>query len=129
MHKFYLSIFILAFVIQSCQPITEVCEEEKDASAIIYTFPDSIYAGVGYDLSVHYIIENSCGTFLAFDDSVYDNTTEVKVRLNYEGCNCNLNFVEDSMNYTLFQDTAGYYNYKFYVGNTDFDSYILKVVD
>lgn len=122
----YLFIVVGAFLMFSCEPIDD-CTEEEFASSIIYNFPDSLAAGTSYDLSIHYIIENSCGSFVEFTDSVFGNTTQVKAKLIYEGCNCSLQFQEDSSTYHIAHDSAGIYTYKFLVGTSDYDSYMLTV--
>lgn len=128
-YKRLIVFFLIAAGTFSCQQITDVCEEDKEASSIIYSFPDSIYVSTPYYLSIHYIVENSCGDLLAFKDSTYGATTEIKTMMHYEGCNCNLSFTEDSSIYVIQHDTTGEYTYKFYVGNGDFDTYLLKVVN
>lgn len=122
----YLLFGVIAFPLLSCEPIDD-CTKEEFATSIIYNFPDSLAAGTGYDLSIHYIIENSCGSFVEFSDSIYGTTTQIKTKLLYEGCNCSLQFVEDSNTYYLVHDSAGIYTYEFLVGDSDFDSYVLTV--
>ena len=121
-------LYIIAGVtlLWSCEPIDD-CTEEENASSIIYSFPDSLQVGTPYDLKIHYILENSCGSFLEFKDTTYDNTTEIKAVLLYEGCNCSLQFEEDSSSYSILHDQPGNYTYKFLVGATDYDSYTLTV--
>lgn len=120
-------IVLLAISFFSCEEIEDSCKESKTASALIYEFPDSLQVGETHNLSVHYIIENSCGSFDTFLDTTYNATTEVKVQVYYDGCNCNLEFQEDSSIYSIQHDTAGIFNYKFMIGDADFDTYMLTV--
>ncbi|MBK9591590.1 MAG: hypothetical protein IPO32_08790 [Crocinitomicaceae bacterium] len=120
------SILISAFTFFACED-PNVCLNDEEASSIIYEFPDSIPAAYPHDLMIHYVIENSCGSFLAFDDTAYGNVVEITTMLRYEGCNCALEFVEDSMSYLMQHDTAGTFLYKFSIGETDFDTHAVLV--
>ena len=100
---------------------------EKYASAIVFDFPDSLHTGTTHELKIQYIIENSCGSFVEFEDTVIGDVTEVKIKTLYEGCNCTLEFVEEERFYPIKQDSAGSYVYKFWVSETEFDTYWLEV--
>ena len=118
---------LVFFGVAACDDIEKVCKEEKYSSAIVDAFPDSIQAGIAYPLNIQYIIENSCGSFVEFEETKTAATTEVRVKLLYDGCSCNLEFEEDSSTYNLQHDTAGTYYYKFYLGESDYDTYSLDV--
>ncbi len=122
----YISLFATLFTFLSCEE-PNICQNDEVASSIIYSFPDSIPAAAMHDLKIHYLIENSCGSFLEFDDTAYGNIVEVTTMLRYEGCNCALEFVEDSMSYQIQHDTAGTFLYKFSIGESDFDTHSLLV--
>jgi hypothetical protein len=122
----YISILIALFTFFACEE-PNVCSNEEEASSIIYEFPDSIPAAYSHDLMIHYVLENSCGSFLEFDDTAYGNVVEITTMLRYEGCNCALEFVEDSMAYPMMHDTAGTFLYKFSIGESDFDTHSLLV--
>lgn len=122
----YISLFAALFTFFSCEE-ANVCLNDDAASSIIYEFPDSIPAAYSHDLMIHFVIENSCGSFLEFDDTAYGNVVEITTMLRYEGCNCTLEFVEDSMSYQIMHDTAGTFLYKFSIGETDFDTHSLIV--
>ncbi|MBI3133267.1 MAG: hypothetical protein HYZ14_01195 [Bacteroidetes bacterium] len=117
----------LAVVFTACDDIEQACTEEKYGSAIVYDFPDSLPAGVSQNVKVEYILENSCGSFVEFEENIAGQTTEVRVKLLYDGCSCDLQFKEDSNYYEVKQDSVGTYLYKFYLGETDYDSYTLQV--
>lgn len=123
----YLTGFFVFVLLTGCDDIEKACTEDKYGSAIVYDFPDSVKAGTTLDLKVAYILENSCGSFTEFEEHVMGDTTEVRVKLLYEGCSCNLQFKEDSSYYPLKQDAAGTYFYKFYLGESDYDTYSLDV--
>lgn len=122
----YISILIALFTFFACEE-PKVCLNDEEASSIVYEFPDSIPAAYSHDLMIHYVIENSCGSFLEFDDTAFGNVVEITTMLRYDGCNCALEFVEDSMTYQMFHDTAGTFLYKFSIGESDFDSHSLIV--
>lgn len=122
----YIFILVAMFVLLACEE-TKVCMNDDAASSIIYDFPDSIPAAYSYDLMIHYVIENSCGSFLEFDDTAYGNVVEITTMLRYEGCNCALEFVEDSASYQMLHDTAGTFLYKFSIGESDFDTHSVLV--
>jgi hypothetical protein len=122
----YFFVFISIFTFLSCEE-PKVCLTDEEASSLIYDFPDSIPVGYSHDLMIHYVIENSCGSFLEFEDTAYANVVEISTMLRYDGCNCNLKFVEDSMSYQIMHDTSGTFLYKFSIGESDFDTYSLQV--
>lgn len=126
MDRKYISLLLLAFTFLACEDPND-CLEDESASSIVYSFPDSIPATIPFDLKIHYVIENSCGSFLEFDDTAYNNVVQIKTMLRYEGCNCDLQFVEDSMSYQMLHDTVGTFLYKFSIGETDFDTHSLIV--
>src|SRR5688500_6210250 len=109
----------------SCDKV-EACKEDKYAAAVVYDFTDRLLVGTTHDLKIHYIIENSCGSFVEFEDTLIyaaDTITQVKIKTLYEGCNCTLEFKEEEQFYPLVQNTPGTYHYKFWLSDTDFDSY------
>lgn len=122
----YISILVLLFTFFACEEPND-CLNDESASSIIYEFPDSIPVASTYNFMIHYVIENSCGSFLEFDDTAYGNVVEITTMLRYEGCNCALEFVEDSMSYQMMHDTAGTFLYKFSIGASDFDTHSLLV--
>lgn len=124
-----LVVFIGLFFLVSCKDLNNVCSEEKYSSAIVYDFPDSLKAGTEHELKVEYILENSCGSFLEFEEKQISDTTEVKIKLKYEGCSCNLQFEQKVGYYSLQQDSAGIYKYRFWVGDGEYDSFFLKVYE
>jgi len=77
-----------------------------------------------HPLKVSYILENSCGSFVEFEnEKACKKTIDVKLKLLYEGCNCDLEFFD------LKQDSAGTYTYKFFLDEKKFDAYNLEVYD
>lgn len=126
--KQFLAIAIL-FIVTSCDDITDSCKEEKYSSALVYDFPDTLQVGQTHELKLEYIKENSCGSFVEFEENVDGNSTEVKIKMLYEGCSCNLVFSEEERLYPILKQTAGNYSYKFWVAENDYDIYNLVVVD
>jgi hypothetical protein len=127
MKNYYLIILLTGLFLSACSGIDDSCKEERYGSAIVDFFPDSLQAGISDEVSVQYIIENSCGSFVEFEESQTDHTIDVRVKLLYDGCNCNLVFTEDSSFYSFKQDSAGLYYYNFYYEDADFESYPLVV--
>lgn len=127
--KIWTIIFLVTLVAVACDQIDDACDEEKYGSALVDDFPDSIQAGVMHELEVKYIIENSCGEFVEFETTESSTFTEVKVKLMYKGCSCNLQFTEDSSYYALLHDTAGVYMYKFFLSDGTYDTYQLNVFE
>ena len=120
---------VLVLFCYSCDDISDSCKEEKYSSALVYDFPDTLQVGQTHDLKIEYIIENSCGSFVEFEEIMDGNTTEVKIKMLYEGCSCNLVFSEEENKYPILKQTAGNYSYKFWVADNDYDIYNLVVVD
>lgn len=129
MKNYYIIIALATFIFTACSGIDDSCKEEKYGSAIVDFFPDSLQTGVTDEVSVQYVIENSCGSFVEFEETQIENTIDVRVKLLYDGCNCNLVFTEDSSFYSFKQDSAGYDYYGFYYADTDFESYQLIVYE
>jgi len=127
--KNYFLIIGIVFISLGCDKIDEKCVEEKFASAIVYEFPDSLYLSATHQLKIEYVIENSCGSFVEFEDTIVDNNTEVKIKTLYEGCNCTLEFLQEEKFYPLHQDSVGKYHYKFWMSETEFDEYTLTVFE
>jgi hypothetical protein len=125
--NFFLSYVSFLILTVSCDQLGDACTEEKYGSALVSEFPDSLEAGVAQDIYIKYILENSCGSFKEFEETVAENIVEIKFKARYEGCNCELQFEEDSSVYALKQDSAGTYTYKFFLGDTDYDTYNLVV--
>ena len=122
-------ILTLGIVISSCEKIEDACSSEKPASAIIFGFPDSIEVSETYGLKVQYVLDNNCGSFDNFDIDLSDQSYEVKLMTKYEGCNCNMEFEEDSVEFAVRVDSPGIYEFKFWLSDVDFDTYSLKVYD
>ena len=120
---------VLVLFCYSCDDISDSCKEEKYSSALVYDFPDTLQVGQTHDLKIEYIIENSCGSFVEFEEIMDGNTTELKIKMLYEGCSCNLVFSEEENKYPILKQTAGNYSYKFWVADNDYDIYNLVVVD
>lgn len=127
MRNYFLILFSVIVLVAGCDKVDDACKEEKYASAVVFDFPDSLHAGATHDLKIQYIIENSCGTFVEFEDTVIGDVTEVKIKTLYEGCNCTLEFVQEERFYPIRQDSVGSYQYKFWINETDFDTYWLEV--
>lgn len=127
--KIWTIIFLVTLVAVACDQIDDACDEEKYGSALVSDFPDSLQAGVTHELKVKYIIENSCGKFVEFETIETPAQTEIKVKLMYEGCSCNLQFTEDSSYLSIKHDTAGLYLYKFYLSDGTYDTYQLNVFE
>ena len=127
--KKLLYILTIAVVFTSCEEIEDACASEKPASAIIFEFPDSIEASETYELNVQYVLDNNCGSFDKFDIVAFDHAYEVKLMTKYEGCNCNMEFQEESVDFDVRVDEPGVYEFKFWLADNDFDTYSLKVYD
>jgi hypothetical protein len=127
MKRLIVCFVLLLFIAMACDKVEDSCKEEKYAAAVVYDFPDSLLVGTTHDLKIQYIIENSCGSFVEFEDSVVNTVTEVKIKTLYEGCSCALEFTEEENFYPLVQNTPGLYTYKFWLSDTDFDTYTLHV--
>jgi hypothetical protein len=127
--KNYFLIIIICVIgfVASCDKVVDSCEEEKYASSVVFDFPDSLQMGTTHELKIQYIIENSCGSFVEFEDTVIGDVVEVRIKTLYEGCNCTLEFAQEEKFYQLRQDSAGSYQYKFWINETDFDTYWLEV--
>lgn len=123
----YLSCSVCITFLASCDEVGDMCTETKDGSALVSYFPDSLIAGESEEIYLNYIIENSCGDFDKIEETQIDSIVDVRLKVKYEGCNCNLEFVEDSVLYNIKQDSTGIYEYRFYLGETDYESYFLEV--
>src|SRR5688500_8059077 len=98
--KRLITCFVLSmFVAVACDKVDDSCKEDKYAAAVVYDFPDSLHVGATHELKIQYIIENSCGNFVEFEESVSNTTTAVKIKTLYEGCNCTLEFKEEEKFY------------------------------
>lgn len=123
-------VLLIAVIFVGCDEIEDACTEEKFASAIIYDFPDSLLISENHFVQINFIAENSCGEFADFEiNEVSSNVTEVKIKMLYEGCNCALEFTEDSVNFPITLDSAGIYYFKFYNGDSGFDTYQLTAYE
>lgn len=123
-------IFIfLALICFSCDDISNSCKEEKYSSAIVYDFPDTLQVGQTHNLKIEYIKENSCGSFVEFEELVTGNSTEVKIKMLYEGCTCNQVFSQEEQAYAIKKDSAGSYSYKFWVTENEYDMFNVVVVE
>jgi len=126
MKNYFLILFVLIGLLAGCGKVGD-CKEEKYASAVVSDFPDSLHKSAAYPLKVQYIIENSCGSFVGFEETKTGNTTDVRIKTIYDGCNCTLEFSQQESFYEIKQDSVGTYHYNFWLDETDFDSYTLTV--
>lgn len=129
MKRFLVIGLVVSAFLVACNKVDNGCKEEKYASAIVNSFPDSLQAGVMHDITVEYVIENSCGNFVELEESMSDDTVFVKVKTLYEGCNCTLEFTEEQQVLSIGQDSAGYYYYKFWIADSDYDVFSLVIYD
>ncbi len=114
----------LLFVL-SCNKSPEVCEEERLTPAFLLDFPDTVAVGQVFNLSVNYVIENSCGEFGKFEAQRMGNILEVRLKANYTGCNCAEEFEEREATYPIIFEEPATYELKFWISEDDFDSYIV----
>ena len=120
---------VFIFFATACDKVEEGCKEEKYASAVVYDFPDSLQTGVTHDLKIEYILENSCGSFDEFEVAQVDDYTFVKLKTLYEGCNCTLEFTEAEEFFLISFSDTGTYKFKFWISDTDYDSYSLIIYE
>jgi len=125
----FIAILMMLFIVTSCEEINNSCDEEKFATPIISNFPDSLQTGINYNLSVKFIIENSCGQFSEIIQENSGSTIVIKTKIKYSGCNCTLVFSEDETNLILKQEISGTYLYKFFGADGTYDTYTLVVYD
>lgn len=126
------TLFVIALgltgILFSCdEESPKPCTEERTTASIIGEFPDSLQVGDTYDLSVQYVLDNSCGSFDRFDVSLTDQSFEVKMITKYEGCSCNLELSEETVEYEIDIDFPGTYEYRFWQADSDFDTRTLVI--
>lgn len=125
----YLSVGLL-FAVGSCEKDGEkLCTDERETASIIGDFPDSLKVGESYPLEVKYILESSCGEFDRFDIKVSEKSFIVKMITKYSGCNCNLEFKEQKTTYNIDVDYPGYYEFRFWQADTDWEVRTLKIYE
>jgi hypothetical protein len=122
MKRILIGIVVLGSFLMSCQPDVKPCSEERSTAAIVAESPDSLKVGDEYTLIVKYVLENSCGSFDRFDVTKTDNCYEVELMTKYEGCNCDLAYTEEAVDYTIDVDFPGTYEFKFWQADGDYDS-------
>ena len=128
MKKLIFSILALAFFSVSCEKIEDACESEKNSSALVFDFPDSIQVDTSETIEINYVLDNGCGSFeeLEVENSDF-YSYEIKVKTKYQGCNCTANFVEGKVDFVINMSHPGIYEFKFWVADGDYDTYSLKV--
>jgi len=131
MKKLGLGIFLLGLVsLSACEDATtKPCSEERTASAIISEFPDSIKVGEIENVSIKFILENSCGDFDRFEILHTDQVYKVCLITVYEGCNCAQEFYEETVEFDIDIDFPGSYEFKFWVGEEEYESYAITVFE
>ncbi|MCB9222857.1 MAG: hypothetical protein R2780_10960 [Crocinitomicaceae bacterium] len=130
MKKILVIAVLLAGAFYSCKNHgNKPCSEERETAAIIGEFPDSIKADETYTLKVKYVIENSCGSFNRFEVSQMEDVFTVKLISKYEGCSCNLEFAEGSVDFDISIDFPGIYEYKFWQAEGEYDERTITVYE
>ncbi len=128
MKKLIITIVCLAAIAMSCKKGNTVCEETVKTATLVIDFPDSVQANEQFRLDVKYILDNSCGKFDSYDVNQVDNITQITMYAKYEGCNCNLQFVEGEGQFDIMIGQQGLYEYQFWIAENEWDTYSLKVV-
>ncbi|MEO9531887.1 MAG: hypothetical protein ABJG68_15960 [Crocinitomicaceae bacterium] len=114
--------FLAALLLTSCETEgTSPCTEEREASTIISTFPDSVKAGSNYPVNVQYVTESSCGEFERFEVTQNNKSFEVKMVTKYTGCSCKLELVEHQIDYNIDIGFPGTYEFRFWLAGGDYD--------
>ncbi|MEX1003264.1 MAG: hypothetical protein WDZ35_14185 [Crocinitomicaceae bacterium] len=122
MRQFVGYIFLVVVLFHSCQKDgTKPCTEEEKTAAILTAFPDSLKAGEAYDVNIKYVLDNSCGSFDRFEINSTEKSFDVKLIAEYEGCNCNIEFSEHQVEFTIDVDYPGVYEYRFWQADNDWD--------
>lgn len=105
------------------------CTEDVTTASVLSDFPDSLKVGTTQTVSIQYVLENSCGEFDHFNVTNTDKTFEVEMITKYEGCNCNLEFSEESIDFDINIDFPGIYEYSFWLADGDYDTRSIKIFE
>lgn len=111
----------------ACDKIETACKEEKQTACSVSEFPDSLQVGTQYDVVVDYVLESSCGSFDRFEIIEQNGRTQVKMHTKYEGCSCQLELTEQTAKFPVKFESAGYYEFSFWLSDEQWDTYILEV--
>ncbi|UKN01828.1 hypothetical protein K6119_19075 [Paracrocinitomix mangrovi] len=121
---------MMVFAVTSCElGGNKPCLEEKATATVIGEFPDSVKVGDNQKVGVKFLAENSCGEFKRFDITQSDNSFEVKLITEYEGCNCNLVFTEREVEFEIDIDFPGEYQFKFWQSDGDYDTHLVRIYE
>lgn len=115
------------FIALGCKKPKNNCDEQKSTAAFVFDYPDTVAVGELFNLSVNYIVENSCGDVGTFEGERDGNTLEVRLIVAYTGCNCESEFEEKALNYPVIFEEIGTYELKFWVAENTFETYVIYV--
>jgi len=125
------SLILFAFIIIGCS------KEDNQANNCLnykHAFITDVKTEIltvkkNYDLPIEltYILENSCGSFYAFDVERNDKIYDIKINTKYEGCNCKESVGSANTIYYFRAVESGFYLLKFYTSVTEFTSIIINV--
>ena len=117
------------FIVLGCKKPENSCDEQKLTAAFVFDYPDTVATGELFNLGVNYIVENSCGDVGTFEGDRDGNTLEVKLSVEYTGCDCESEFEEKTVNYPVIFEEEGAYELKFWVAENTFETYVIYVED
>ena len=78
-------------------------------------------------LTVTYQVDNSCGVFQRFYETINGNSKTINIEARYDGDNCGDTVSTKTQPYTLTIIEPGTYTFKFRKSNTEFVTHVIVI--
>lgn len=128
------TIFILLIsliFLESCSDDDEenCIDFEEVANVTAVEAPETATVNEPVDVSVDFSVDNSCGEFANFDESLSGTTRTIEVEAVYEGCACAEVITPREVTYTFIPEQAGEHTLRFRSGTDEFIEETIMVED
>lgn len=120
--KSFLILFLSVLFITACSEDDEsdCVNYEEVAQVTDVEAPETVTVNETVEVTVNFQVQNSCGEFSAFDESISSTTRTIAVEAVYESCACAQVITDRTATYTFTPETTGQHVLRFQRAPNDF---------
>ncbi|MFD2248083.1 hypothetical protein [Pontibacter ruber] len=112
-------IFVLCLALLGCskEDDTQIIVEKGATPIVDVIVPEGASVGEPLTMKVYFVVNNGCGRFKRFSESINGNIYTIAVHPYYVNGPCTLNVPVLEENYTFTPQAAGVYTFRFWQSN------------
>lgn len=105
--KLFALLAVCGSILVSCQKEDPYCMEDKLANVGEVTYPATAAVGQPVVVEVHFVVNNGCGQFGRFHESISGLERNIIVQATYTGCVCTMEAPVRTAQYRFTPRTPG----------------------